>query len=88
MTTFARILIPVFFLASLASIARAELVIQAAKTATRTEGGPMADGAWNLWSNGRVGQPIRVAAAGTYHVVIRAWGQPGRQRLARNGLDD
>ncbi len=61
-------------LASQALTARAELVIQAAKAATRTEGGPMPDGAWNLWSNGRVGQPIRVATAGTYQVVIRAWG--------------
>jgi hypothetical protein len=52
------------------------LIIQAAKAATRTEGGPTPDGAWNLWSNGRVGQPIRIAAPGTYQVVIRAWGSP------------
>jgi len=56
--------------------ARAELAIQAASAATRTEGGPMPSGAWNLWSNGRVGQPIRVAVGGKYQVVIRAWGSP------------
>ena len=56
--------------------AEADLVIHAAKAAMRTEGGPVADGVWNLWSNGRVGQPIRVAAAGKYRVVIRAWGSP------------
>ncbi len=60
----------------LATSASAALVIQAEKAVIRTEGGPMPDGAWNLWSNGRVGQPIRVAAAGKYQVVIRAWGSP------------
>ncbi len=69
------IVLTVLFVA-LPSTARAELVIQASKAATRTEGGPMPDGAWNLWSNGSVGQPIRVATAGTYRVAIRAWGRP------------
>lgn len=54
----------------------AELVIEAGKAAVRTEGGPMPGGAWNLWTNGRVGQPLRFAAAGTYSVVVRAWGSP------------
>jgi len=54
----------------------AEIVIRAEKAVIRTEGGPAATGGWNLWSNGRVGQPIRVMAAGTYRVVIRAWGAP------------
>jgi len=54
----------------------AEVVIRAEKAAIRTEGGPAAAGGWNLWSNGRVGQPIRVMAAGTYRVVLRAWGSP------------
>ena len=63
-------------LACRASPARAELVIPAAKAAIRTDGGPMPGGAWNLWSNGRVGQPIRVAAGGKHQVVVRAWGSP------------
>ncbi len=52
------------------------LEIDARNAAIRTEGGPQAGGGWNLWSNGRVGQPIRVATDGTYAVTIRAWGSP------------
>ncbi len=58
----------------LASAATAEITIPAEKAAIRTEGGPMPGGCWNLWSNGRVGQPLRFAAAGNYGVVVRAWG--------------
>ncbi len=56
--------------------AKAEVVIPAEKAAIRTEGGPASGGGWNLWSNGHVGQPVRVAATGTYRVVVRAWGSP------------
>ena len=76
MIRFAGTIVLTILLASPALTARAELMIQAAKAAIRTEGGPIPDGDWNLWSNGRVGQPIRIAAAGTYLVVIRAWGSP------------
>ena len=76
MTRLAGAIVLTILLASRALPARADLVIQAAKAAMRTEGGAMPNGAWNLWSNGRVGQPIRVAAAGNYQVVIRAWGSP------------
>jgi hypothetical protein len=44
--------------------AEAALIIQAENAAVRTEGGPNPGGGWNLWSNGRVGQSIRVAAHG------------------------
>ena len=54
----------------------AALVIQAENAAIRTEGGPNPGGGWNLWSNGRVGQSIRVAAAGKYQITVRAWGSP------------
>jgi hypothetical protein len=56
--------------------ATAEVVIQAERAATRTEGGPMPGGGWNLWSNGSVGQPVRIAAPGTHQFVVRAWGSP------------
>ena len=56
--------------------AQAAFVIQAEKAAIKTVGGPMPDGCWNLWSNGRLGQPLRFAAAGHYAVVVRAWGSP------------
>ncbi|HUT88469.1 MAG TPA: hypothetical protein VMY37_03145 [Thermoguttaceae bacterium] len=42
--------------------ATAEVVIQAERAATRTEGGPMPGGRWNLWTGGSVGQPVRIAA--------------------------
>jgi endo-1,4-beta-xylanase len=54
----------------------AEVVIQAEQAAIRTEGGPMPDGGWNLWSNGSVGQPVRIAAPASYRVIVRAWGSP------------
>jgi len=76
MTKLASAIVLTIPLAFQALPANAELVIQAAKAATRTEGGPMPEGTWNLWSHGRVGQPIRVAEAGKYQVVIRAWGSP------------
>jgi GH35 family endo-1,4-beta-xylanase len=52
------------------------VVIEAGSAAVRTEGGPMPHGGWNLWSDGRVGQPLRFAAAGVYRVVVRGWGSP------------
>ena len=56
--------------------ATAQVVIQAERAAIRTEGGPMPGGGWNLWSNGSVGQSMRMGAAGTYQVTVRAWGSP------------
>jgi len=56
--------------------ARADVVIRAEEAAVRTEGGPHAGGGWNLWSSGRVGQPLRCTSPGTYTVVVRAWGSP------------
>ena len=57
-----------------AASASADFVIEARTAAIHTEGGPYASGGWNLWSNGRVGQPLRFATAGTYGIVVRAWG--------------
>lgn len=56
--------------------ATADVVIRVERAAIRTEGGPMPGGGWNLWSNGRVGQPMRIAEPGAYQVVVRAWGGP------------
>ncbi len=56
--------------------ATAEVVIQAEQAAIRTEGGPMPDGGWSLWTGGSVGQPVRIAAPASYQVVVRAWGSP------------
>ncbi len=58
------------------SAAQADVVIPAEKAAIRTEGGPASGGGWNLWSNGHVGQPVRIATGGEYGVVVRAWGSP------------
>ena len=59
-----------------AASASADLVIEARQAAIRTEGGPSAGGGWNLCTNGRVGQPLRFQNAGSYGVVVRAWGWP------------
>ena len=56
--------------------ARGALVIQAENAAIRTEGGRNLGGGWNLWSNGCVGQAVRLAAAGRYRIIVRAWGSP------------
>ncbi len=66
-------------LASLAerpSQAEAALVIRVEDAAIRTEGSFMPGGGWNIWGSGRVGQSVRVSAAGKYLVGIRAWGTP------------
>ena len=64
----------VVLLACLSAAAKADLTIEAHKARIKTEGGPVQDGAWNLWSNGRVGQPLNFPAAGQYRVRVRAWG--------------
>lgn len=56
--------------------AHADVVIPAETATLRTEGGPAAGGGWNLWTNGHVGEPMRIATAGQYRVVVRAWGSP------------
>ena len=56
--------------------AKAALVIKAENAAIHTEGGPNSGGGWNLWSNGHVGQAVRVAAGGKYQITVRAWGSP------------
>jgi Ca-dependent carbohydrate-binding module xylan-binding len=56
--------------------AAAALVIRAENTANRTAGNPVPGGGWNIWGNGQVGQSVRVAAAGRYQIMVRAWGRP------------
>ena len=59
-----------------AAIAQAATVIQAEKAAIRTEGGQIAGGVWNLWSNGRVGEYLRITKPGTYRITVRGYGSP------------
>ena len=49
--------------------------IEAERAAIRTIGGAR-DGAWNLWSNGEVGDYVTFEKAGTYEVAVRAYGSP------------
>ena len=51
------------------------LVIEAEQARLRTAGMAM-EGGWNLHSSGEVGDYVRVEAAGTYTVVVRARGTP------------
>jgi hypothetical protein len=53
--------------------ASAMLVINAEKATIKTEGGPIPSG-WNLWSNGELGDNIRITTPGAYQIIIRAWG--------------
>ncbi len=59
-----------------AAVAAAATVIQAEKAAIHTEGGEIAGGVWNLWSNGRVGDHLRIAEPGAYRITVRAYGSP------------
>ncbi|MBI4614912.1 MAG: endo-1,4-beta-xylanase [Planctomycetes bacterium] len=68
-----RCVLVIAVLAVLSVPARA-LVIEAPRAAIKTEGGPGPGGSWNLWSNGRVGQPLRFGAQGRYAIAVRAWG--------------
>lgn len=63
-------------LALLGSALRAEVVIIARDAPLRSVGGEIDGGAWNLWSNGRVGQFLRIGRAGRYEAVVRAAGSP------------
>lgn len=53
------------------------LVIPSRDAAVKTVGGPV-EGGWNVWSDGRVGQPVKIARSGIYTVVVRAWGSPAQ----------
>jgi GH35 family endo-1,4-beta-xylanase len=61
------------------------LVIPAQSAAIKTVGGPAAGG-WNLWSDGKLGQRVIVSRAGTYSIVIRAWGSPAGKVWPEMGL--
>ena len=69
----------IFGLVHVTDVPAAEVVIKAESAAIRTEGGPSPGGGWNLWSNGRVGQPLRFATEGTYSIVVQAWGSPAAE---------
>ena len=58
------------------AVAAAATVIDARHAAVRTVGVVMPDGVWNLWSLGRVAQPVRVLKAGSYRIEVRAYGSP------------
>ena len=72
----ATILMVVGTLAGRFTQAEAALVIRVENAAIRTEGNFVSGGGWNIWGNGRVGESVRVAAAGKYQVIVRAWGAP------------
>ena len=51
------------------------LVIEAEDASIKTGGGAISGG-WNLYTNGTVGESVRIQAAGIYEVVVRAYGDP------------
>jgi len=54
----------------------AGLRIPAAEARLKTAGGPVAPTSWNIWSNGVLGDYVKIATTGTYQVTVRAWGSP------------
>jgi len=54
---------------------RGSLVIEAENASIKTAGG-IIKGNWCLWSNGILGEDVYIPAAGTYEVVVRAYGSP------------
>ena len=59
------------------------LTIEAPEASIKTVGGKAspaenADGGWNLFSNGEVGEFVTIPQAGTYKLVVRAGGSPAR----------
>jgi Ca-dependent carbohydrate-binding module xylan-binding len=76
---------------SLAAKVSDSLVIPAQQAGVRTVGG-WVEGGWNLWSDGRVGQRMKISRTGLYTVVIRAWASPAggtwpKMALLVNGLE-
>ena len=57
------------------SVIQESLVIEAEDASIKTVGGPTIAG-WNLWSNGMLGDDVYFPEAGTYEVVVRAYGSP------------
>ena len=51
------------------------ITIEANNVTYKTSGGPVENG-WNLYSNGSIGEYIKVEIAGTYEVVVCASGSP------------
>ena len=51
------------------------LVIEAEDATIKTAGGAI-NGGWCLWSNGTLGEYVSIPEAGTYEVVVRAYGSP------------
>jgi len=70
-----RIVLVVLFMA-ISATTSADTIIVAREAPLRTAGGELESGAWNLWSNGCVGQYFRFDRPGTYRVVVRASGSP------------
>ena len=61
------------------------LTIEAEAAKTRTTGKRERDG-WNLFTNGWLGDAVRVAKTGTYQVVVRARGTPAQGGWPRMAL--
>ena len=57
------------------SVIQEALVIEAEDASIKTAGG-LIGGNWCLWSNGTLGESVYIPEAGTYEVVVRAYGSP------------
>lgn len=57
------------------SLSRGSLVVEAENASIKTAGG-IIGGGWCLWSEGILAENVQIPAAGTYDVVVRAFGSP------------
>ena len=63
------------FAANTYALTVTRIVIEAENANIKTAGG-IINGGWCLWSNGILGANVRIPAAGTYEVIVRAYGKP------------
>jgi len=59
------------------------LVIRAPEATIKTIGGKItspqdAEGGWNLWSNGELGDYLKFVSGGLYRITVRAYGSPAK----------
>lgn len=71
------LLLPLFLLQIFIGIStygeQSRLFIEAEKASIKTIGGPR-DGAWNLWSNGEVGDYVHFPQKSTYRLMVKCYG--------------
>jgi endo-1,4-beta-xylanase len=77
------VLAAVWVMAACGSALAGPLVIRAPEAGIKTTGGKIApaenaEGGWNLWNNGELGEYVKFASAGPCKITVRAYGSPAK----------